>query len=204
MNTASIRDLLESYLSRGGFLIGQIQVSAKFELRHVSDVGLSELEVHSSPQAARQLAVYDDAGKYRPLKSAPNLCRGWLLKLASVSELHLALDAFYPAALGTWLASLQKRLDPVPLRETLGRQTGMYRVVGLLTDEQTPGLIQACCAQPTCLRRVLWEIEPGKPSVETELTEFLLLRDNEIPLLCVEACNLLIAEGRKVVKAAQK
>lgn len=203
MGVNSIRELLEGYLSRGGFSIAQIQVSPALELCHVNDVGLSELEVHLTPPAARQLAIYDDAGKYRPLKSAPNLRRGWKLSLNSVAEVHLALDAFYPAALGNWLAFVRGDLEPTSLRATLGRQTGMYRVVGLLTDEQAPVLVETCCSPQACLRRILWPIEPGKPHSLTEPVEALDCGPNEIPILCVEACNLLVAEGRKVVKAAQ-
>lgn len=197
----TLSELLAGLMERGGFEIGQIRVTPGIELRHVADAAEKELALHHSPEAARHLAIHDDAGKYRPLKTAPTLRRGWQLRLASVAELRLALDYFYPAALGTWRAQLKNELTVVPLRETLGRQTGMYRVVGLITDEQIAALTSKCCAPSACRRRVLWEIEPGKPHGQTE-GKPLEVPEGILPLLCTEACNLLIAEGRKIVKGA--
>ncbi|HEY5792738.1 MAG TPA: DR2241 family protein [Chthoniobacterales bacterium] len=200
----TIRELLADYLARGAFVIGQVRVTPELELRHVADEAVKNLSPHSGPAAARFLAVYDDAGKYRPLKTAPNLRRGWSLQLASIPELQLALDAFYPAALGTWLAFRQNQLVPVPLRATLARQTGMYRIVQSLADSQITKLVAATCAPEFTLALSLWEIEPGKPHAFTRprgQVEAGVPAD-VIPLLSAEAGNGIVAEGRKIVKAA--
>ena len=50
-----------------------------------------------------------------------------------MDELKRALDYFYPGAIGTWLANQSGTAHPVCLRQTLNRQTGMYRVTRKLT-----------------------------------------------------------------------
>ena len=141
----------------------------------------------------------DDAGNYRPLKTAPNLRHGWRLSLKSLDEVSLAMDFLYPAALGTALAFARGTLRSVDLRDTLARQTGMYAVVRRITDEQAGSVIAATCNHANgCLRQILWSISSG---LSTPLTHRdVLCSENEVPLLCAEACNLLVAAGRKMIK----
>jgi len=198
----SIRALLESRLAAGGFSIGEIRVNPGIELHHRSDAERADLEIFESPEAARRLALYDEAGKYRPLKTAPNLRRGWRMRLASTDDLRLALDYFYPAALGTWLAFLREELEPVPLRATLARQTGMYRVTQLLSDEQAEELLAATVSPEATLAVALWEIEPGKPHAFTRTRAEVLAGNpaGHLPILSAEAGNHLVAAARKIVK----
>ncbi len=187
---SSIRDFLNQQSVRGAWSIGQIAVDG-WSLRHLEDTAAGGLTGYQRPADARELAKYDDAGSYRPLKTAPNLRHGWRLDLASADELRLALDFFYPAALGTWLENKRGRLIAVPLRQTLGRQSGMYRVAQLITTAQAEAVIQRSCREG-CLRRRLWKIEDqGVCAVEFSLP---------LPILCVEACNLLVAACRPVAK----
>ncbi len=200
----TILGFLSDRLDGGGFLIGQIEVLPGIVLRHLEDGNGEGLEEFAVPEAALELAKYDAEGAYRPLKSAPNLKRGWELRLASVADLRLALDYFYPSALGTWLACEHGDLEVTPLRETLGRQTGMYRVTRLINDAQADELNRtACNSESGCLRRVLWGLEAGRAVPETESVEDVRcgLRDREIPVLCAEACNLLVAAARPLAKA---
>ena len=48
------------------------------------------------PEDAIEIAKHDDAGNYRPLKTAPNLRHGWRLELETLEDLRRALDYFYP------------------------------------------------------------------------------------------------------------
>ena len=112
--------------------------------------------------------------------------------LKSLQDLRLALDLFYPAALGNWRTHVSQKLRPTPLRETLNRQTGMYRITSTLTNEQGMELIQSFC-KPGCLRSILWPISDA-----THLSP--CLPEKQIPLLCCEACNLFVATARKVLK----
>ena len=186
------RDLtqtLADWLAAGGARIGQIAlrgVPEGIELRHIEDAEREELQSHTRPEDARSLANLDAAGAFRPLKTAPNLVRGWRLVLADAAALRLALDYFYPAMLGVWHSHTRGDLVPVPLRETLGRQTGMYRVTQKITDVQARTLIDGFCVG--CLKCRLWDGQ--KPRIAK----------GEMPLLCQEACNLLVARAREAVK----
>lgn len=187
---------LESALQAGFRDIGQIRITVintSFSLCHVDDFEGNALEKFTKASDAASLALHDDTGKYRPLKSAPNLRHGWCLHLKSHHDLRLALDLFYPAAIGHWRAHISHNLNPTPLRNTLDRQSGMYRVSGKISDEQGSELIESLC-KTGCLRSILWPIRSGTPPLLPSLQE------NQIPLLCCEACNIFVAEARKVAK----
>ncbi len=183
---SAIRAYLDRRLAAGEWILGQIHIRPDISLRHVEEGEASALEIFTRPEAARELAKYDDAGNYRPLKTAPNLRHGWELRLRDLDELRLALDLFYPAALGTRLAWERGELPAVALRDTLGRQTGMYRVTQLIRDDQAEALVEKICAGG-CLRRRLWVIS-GAPAGGAEIA------DSKI--LCAEACNLFVAACR--------
>ena len=77
----------------------------------------------------------------------------------------------------------------------------MYAVVKKITDEQARAVVaKVCNHQSGCLRHILWSISPGHPTPLSRTGSEVPGAGNEIPLLCAEACNLLIASGRQVVK----
>jgi len=188
-------------LERGRLRIGEILLGRDFTLRHFSDAGRGDLEIHRDPRDARMIARFDGNGAFRSLKSAPGLRSGWLLEAGSMEGMELALEFFYPAALGLCLAWLRGRLVPTTLRETLGRQTGMYRVTRLLRDDQALDLIGKRCGAE-CLRTVLWDLSTGNAVTSLPAERRMLddLPPDRIPLLCREACNLLIASARPIAK----
>jgi sirohydrochlorin cobaltochelatase len=197
----SISDLITQLSAQGDWRMGEILVRADGEIRHREDEGvpLDALTVYSRPEEVREIVKNEAEGKYRPLKTAPNLRRGWCIQMKSVNDLRLALDFIYPAALGTFLAGLRGELAPVPFRETLGRQTGMYRITQLIRDDQADELISSSCG-PGCLRRTLWELAPGRPQPITE-PPALVWPTREVPLLCLEVCNLVVAACRPIGKS---
>src|SRR5678815_2715937 len=76
-----------------------------FVVLHRDDESLDQLQTHRGAEDAVEIAKYDDAGNYRPLKTAPNLRHGWRLTLQTLKELKLSLDYFYPgrlAVFATW------------------------------------------------------------------------------------------------------
>lgn len=196
------RELLRDCLTTGRFRIGQVKLGTDFSLRHHEDEGVDGLEVYSSPFDARLIARLDSAGDFRPLKTAPNLRRGWLLEAGSLEGMELALEFLYPAALGLWLASMKGTLSVTPMRETLDRQTGMYRITQLLRDDQAMELVARCCSDTACLRSVLWELRSGEPVVSLPPAKCSLaeLPTDRIPLICREFCNLAVAAARPVAK----
>ena len=166
-----------------------------------------------SPNAedAIEIAKFDDAGNYRPLKTAPNLRHGWRLELVDLSEVARALDYFYPGRLAMFAAWKENRLTTTPLRETLDRQSGMYRIAAKISDEQIDDLVgNFCRSDGGCLRTILWKRDERGAVPSTKLPPEKFDPDHDqtergarvIPLLCQEACNLLVNECRKVVKKA--
>src|ERR1700730_4672236 len=95
---------------------------------------------------------------FRSWESAPNLRHGWRLELVDLSELRRALDYFYPGRLAMFTAWKENRFTTTPLRKTLTRQSGMYRVAAKISDEQINDLIgNFCRSNGGCLRTILWK-----------------------------------------------
>ena len=201
--------------------IGQIAIQklddGVLALSHRDDETRNDLKLFHSPEDAIEIARYDDAGNYRPLKTAPNLQHGWRLELTTLDALRRALDYFYPGRLAVFVAWKSGRLRTAPLRDTLDRQSGMYRVAAKISDEQIDCVVgDFCRSDGGCLRTILWKRDKQGTVASTKLPpeKFDLAFDQvraptrsrstipatAIPLLCQEACNLLVAECRKVVK----
>ncbi len=212
------------------FYFGQILVTkregAGFVLSHRDDASLDQLQTYQDAENAIEIAKYDDAGNYRPLKTAPNLRHGWRLEFATVEELRRALDYFYPSRLAVFAAWKSGYLKTTAFRETLDRQSGMYRVAAKISDPQINDLVADFCRSDSgCLRTILWKRDRNGVIASTKLPKekFDSLYDQvmaacsrrpagdahashseatTVPLFCQEPCNLLIAECRKVVKGA--
>jgi len=205
-----------------------------FVVSHRDDESLDQLQTRQNAQDALEIAKYDDAGNYRPLKTAPNLRHGWRLELATLEELRRSLDYFYPGRLAVFAAWQNAYLKMTPLRETLDRQSGMYRVAAKVSDQQINDLVADFCRSDSgCLRTILWKRDRNGVIASTKLPKrkfdpaydqlitacsrrpaggarasrpssfYSRVAGSEaatVPLLCQEACNLLVAECRKVVK----
>ncbi len=210
----SITDHLQQWVEvEGRCRIGQICLLKSedgWDLRHEEDTDCANetLKTYWDEMDAMELARWDENHEYRPLKSAPNLARGWRLIPADWSQIRAALDRFYPAALANYRAWRCGQLRAVTLRETVSRQTGMYRITGKLTVEQADDLVGCACEpEKHCLRRILWELEDGKAITTLGEAKAMppgprdLALPLEIPILCVEMCNLLVAAGRKYIKS---
>jgi sirohydrochlorin cobaltochelatase len=204
---------LGDWLAKGLRGIGQIAIESAencaFVLRHRADSGKTNLAESQNANDAAELARFDDAGDYRPLKTAPTLRHGWKLCLANLAELRLALDLFYPGRLAAFFAFEKDTLIATPLRDTLERQTGMYRIAAQIRDEQADELVgRFCRSDGGCLRTILWrrDIAGTVSSTRLPAKKFDPRHDQTggdeavVPLLCQEACNLLVAEARTVVQ----
>jgi sirohydrochlorin cobaltochelatase len=201
--------------------IGQVSIrrisGRGFILSHRDDEVRDGLQCFQNSEDAAEIARYDETGNYRPLKTAPNLRPGWRLELVDLAELRRALDYFYPGRLAMFAAWKENRLTTTPLRETLIRQSGMYRVAAKISDEQVNDLVgNFCRSNGGCLRTIVWKRDErdAVPSTKLPPDKFDASHDQAmcpgsatptttaqvIPLLCQEACGLLVAECRKVVK----
>jgi sirohydrochlorin cobaltochelatase len=210
-------DPIETTLAAGlndRTVIGQVLIQRTnnngFALCHRDDEGCASLEIFRKPEDTIEIARYDDAGTYRALKTSPSLRRGWRLEIRNLRELQHALDYLYPGRLAMLSAWKEDRLTITPLRDTLNRQSGMYRVAAKISDEQIDDAVgNFCRSNGGCLRTILWKRDGQEtvPSKSLPPDKFDPAHDQTgggepaVPLLCQEACNLLVAECRKIVKA---
>ncbi|MEI9894480.1 MAG: DR2241 family protein [Chthoniobacter sp.] len=113
----NLAQTLAEWIAGGGREIGELHVEPLengFLLHHADDALHCDAVALHGAEAARELAQFDEADRFRPLKTAPNLRHGWRLHLADLAELRRALDYFYPAMLGVWFSQQRGRLVPVP------------------------------------------------------------------------------------------
>src|SRR6266496_1504511 len=157
-------DFIESDLDAlliAPFCFGQISVrksGKSFVLCHRDDEAHDDLEIFRNAEDAIKIARYDDAGNYRALKTAPNLRHGWRMELRTSDGLKRALHHFYPGRLAIFIAWKTGRLRTTPLRETLDRQSGMYRIAAKISDAQIDDLVADFCrSNGGCLRTILWK-----------------------------------------------
>ena len=179
--------------------IGELAIrkmeSGSFHLLHRDDLknDPASLRCLRSLEELRELIRLDRDGNFRPLRSAPNLRRGWLLHAPNLSSLQLAFDYLYPAELANWALWRRSSLPVTPWRETAERQTGRFRIVREIDDAAIRDLVATHC-QPGCLKQRLWT--PAAQPTDAPL--------NEVPLFCPEACNFLVGKAREKVKGGDE
>ena len=149
------------------------------------------------------------------------------MNLRRSDQLGRALDHFYPGRLAILIAWQRGQLHTTALRETLDRQSGMFRIAAKISDAQIDDLVADFCrSDGGCLRTILWKrnqrgaipsaklpdekFDPTWDQVQAagrpESSAFAKATADKaapaiVPLLCQEACNLLVAACRDVVKA---
>jgi sirohydrochlorin cobaltochelatase len=203
--------LLEPLLAEKTSRIGQLEISAfagGFVVCHREDVGRNDVTPREIDDVF-EIAKFDDSGNYRPLKTAPNLQHGWKIFINNAAELRQAIDAIYPGRFAVLHALESGELVTTSLRETLSRQSGMYRVAAKISDQQIDDLVgDFCRSDGGCLRTILWkqDAKGTVPSTKLPPRKFDPAHDQMgrgekcIPLLCQEACNLLVAACREKAK----
>ena len=199
--------------SRIGEVLIRPTSTGGFALCHRDDETRDRLTIFSRPESAIEIARFDDVGNYRPLKTVPNLRHGWRLDVVDLRELRRALDYFYPGRLATLAAWKEQRLATTALRETLDRQSGIYRVAAKISDAQIDDVVgKFCRSDGGCLRTILWKRDASDATASSKLPseKFDLAHDqtgrNEptIPLFCQEICSIVLNECRKAVKGEIK
>ncbi len=214
----SVSQKLQNLLKSGICRIGELKIQTnvcnpRYSLFHHADARLATmpsfggLELHIGPDDAREISTYAVDGTYRFTKGQVNLKRGWLMTLENEEELRLALDQFYPACVGLFLAQNEGILEIETLREKLNRQTGMYRFARTVSDAGAQKLVQDVCGPAhQCAKKILWKLDADTPLDDSEASRFNGIPGNfpenqAIPLLCREACNHFVTECRKVAKS---
>lgn len=164
-----------------------------YDLRHVADRSAPDLR-DVPINELRALADFTKTRQFRPLKSAPTLQQGWRCVAHSQAELDEALQRLYPGGVADWFAANQLHPPAVDYRDYTGRQTGMYRVTTLLTDEQVMQVARAGCHPKFCLKRRLWKVK-GLPPEEVA---------GKSLLACLEPCPVLLEFARTAARLEQR
>ena len=169
-------------------LIRQADTSG-YRLCHIDDAVAEGLKLYESPRDAREISKLTEDGEYRPLKSSPNLRRGWSLRVANEKELATAMNYLYPSAIVHWHLHREGELEVTHYRQNAARQSGIYKRVQALTDEGVQDAARACCENAVCLKKTLWDVDKDLP-LEMERGE------GEIP--CPEPCSIFVSFARRV------
>jgi hypothetical protein len=155
----------------------------------VADEERLDLEVLEDPRSAREVSKLDENGEYRPLKSSPNLRRGWELRLTDDRDLLIAINYLYPAAVVHWHLHREDELEVTDYRQNAARQSGIYKRVQRLSDAGVQNAASACCGDAVCLKKTLWNVDEETP-LEMERG------GGEIP--CPEPCSVFVSFARRV------
>jgi hypothetical protein len=184
---------------------GQLSITASldeeggraYEVRHVDDAAadVADLDTYDDPFDARDIATFDERGRYRPLKAAPTLTDGWRFADLGPGALVQVVEAFYPASIPNWHREREDDLDVTHWRETMGRQTGMYGVVKTWDRgegyEHVNWVAEATCDDSQCLKRREWQYDE-----ETDLD--VDGGDGHFP--CREPCSVVVSAARQWTK----
>ena len=142
----------------------------------------------------RIIAAHSHNGAFRPLKSAPTLTDGWYFSTTDRSELLDALDSLYPGFVADFHHfNRDGSKASQSYRQFTDRQTGMYRITQLISDEDLECVALGCCDAQFCLKSRQWSTalgttdEPGTPSI--------------VP--CLEPCAPLLELARIQAKSRQ-
>jgi hypothetical protein len=175
-----------------GRTFGQLRVrrtAGGYSLRHADDADEGGLELHDDPRAAREIAKLTESGEYRPLKSSPNLRRGWEIRVSDAGDLAVAMNYLYPAGIVHWHLYREGRLGITSFRENAARQSGIYKRIQRLSDEGVQNAARACCEDAVCLKRTLWDVDEETP---------LRMDRGEGEVPCPEPCSVFISFARRV------
>ncbi len=176
-----------------GRTFGQVLVRAiapaGYSLRHRDDADAANLEVHEDPRAAREIARLTESGEHRPLKSSPNLRRGWEIRVHDQKGLAVAMNYLYPAGIVHWYLRREGRLEITSFRESAARQSGIYKRIQRLSERGVQNAARACCEDAVCLKKTMWDVDEKTPLASHR-------GEGEIP--CPEPCSVFISFARRV------
>lgn len=195
-DAAAAREAFAAWVEEAGEdgrVFGQVLLEAvepgRYSLRHVEDAGISGLTIHEDARRAREISKTTEGGEYRPLKSSPNLKRGWEFVVEGAGNLAIAMNYLYPAGVVHWYLHREGRLEVTSYRQNAARQSGIYKRVQRLTDEGVQDTASACCEDAVCLKKTLWDIDEDTP---------LRMERGEGEIPCPEPCSVFVSLARRV------
>jgi hypothetical protein len=184
------RVFLQLHIGRGA--------DACYQLRHADDAGapLDRLTCYQDPRAALEIARTAASGRHRPLRSTPDLRRGWVMAELDESALWGAVSRMYPGAAIHWFLQRAGELEPVPWEHTAARQSGMYARVKELRGCALHAAVRACCEGGMCLRARAWRAGDADAPVPPGGTG----PDENAAVPCREACSLFLSFAREALE----
>ncbi len=182
----------------------QVQITgqkAPFELRHRDDsqTALEQLTTILSEAQMHKIVQFTEAGTFRPFHAAPTLKSGWVWSNLSLTQLRLALDVIYPAALAN---ALLHKADDLPIthwRTTAERQTGRFKIVKDLDDAGATQVVREHC-HVRCGKTQLWSPACSVSNPNAAISGV----DNDLPFYCPEACNPFVGKAREALKGPEE
>lgn len=178
----------------GQVWIRRLDGGAGFELRQADDRAADAAGLRSvAGTELRTLAEITVGGRFRPLKSAPTLVRGWRCAVESEAGLAAALQALQPGALAdAW--AWETGIAPADRWEdVVGRQAGRGRELASLSGEALAAVVVAGCHPAACLDRRCWTA-PGVPAGPT---------DGKGAIPCLEPCGAFLAFAQACARTEQ-
>lgn len=160
-----------------------------FEIRHADTESAAAASLRKyDVKDTWKIAKLNSHGEYRALKCRPDLQSGWIVRQVSASELIQTVDHFYPATIDNWYRIQNGQLTLTQFHQLANRQSGVYRKIREITQDELQILVERCCQEKACLKSNLW----FKP--ERDKTT------GADGLLCSEPCAVLMEEARKMAR----
>ncbi len=186
-------------MQNGFTQIGQVTFEPhhdNYVIYHQSDASkaIDELDLITDEEALQAITVWGTDGEYRFLKGSTTLKSGWYYIATDLTSLVSALQVIYPACISLLLAHDNKTIRSQSLFGKLSRQTGMYGRTKNISQEGATKLIAEACKAPSCDKVCLWTYDQEfKQMPQAPVAP-------QLPLICQEPCNHLVASCRPIVK----
>jgi sirohydrochlorin cobaltochelatase len=172
--------LIEAVRANGWIEFGQLTLTLH-EVRPTEiDIDREIIEISDAAvlrdHVRRHSAENPDA--FRPLATATDLPRDWVVRVEKRAQLHAVVETVYPGLVAEW--SQREPLEITPLGKLVTRQTGNYRALSELTAEQEAQVVASVCGR--CVRQPTWHNGVREP------------------LPCPEACNFWMSRALEVLE----
>jgi hypothetical protein len=161
--------LIEAIRAAGWIEFGELTLSLH-EVRPTEIDLEREIVEFSDPGALR---AHVRRSPFRPLATATDLPRDWVVRIERRAQIHAVVETIYPGAVSEW--ARRSTLEVTPLDALAARQTGMYRKIDQLSPERRAALVAQVCGR--CIRQPTW------------------FSGSREPIPCAEACNFWMSRA---------
>jgi sirohydrochlorin cobaltochelatase len=143
-------DLIEAVQVAGRLQFGQLLLRPT-DVRHIDDQHSDDLRELTEPGDLRA-AIRENP--FRPLATSTDLPRGWQVTIDDSAQFHAVVETIYPSTVADWATGRRGVFQAETFAATIQRQTGMFRDLATLHDDQRAELVTQICAN--CARHPIW------------------------------------------------